>query len=64
MPVYMVDRTLTGISMDELAGAQKAAIETSKKFTTEASQCVTSEVRLFQAKHIACACLRLRTACS
>ena len=35
MPVYMVDRTLTGISMDQLAGAQKAAIETSQKFTRE-----------------------------
>ena len=29
MPVYMVDRQLPGISMDDLAGAQRAAIEAS-----------------------------------
>ncbi len=33
MAVYMVERDLTGLTMDELAGAQKAAIETSQKFT-------------------------------
>ncbi len=27
MPVYMVDRDLPGVTMDALAGAQKAAIE-------------------------------------
>src|SRR3954466_4433382 len=35
MPVYMVDRTLPGVNMDQLAAAQKAAIETSQKFTKE-----------------------------
>ena len=35
MPVYMVDRSLPGISMDQLAAAQKAAIETSQRFTKE-----------------------------
>ena len=35
MPVYMVDRSLPGISMDQLAAAQKAAIETSERFTRE-----------------------------
>lgn len=35
MPVYMVDRDLPGIQMDQLAAAQKAAIETSQKFTAE-----------------------------
>ena len=35
MSVYMVDRTLTGIDMEGLAGAQKAAIETSNQFTAE-----------------------------
>ena len=35
MPVYMVERNLPGIQMDQLAAAQKAAIETSKKFTSE-----------------------------
>jgi hypothetical protein len=35
MPVYMVERSLPGIQMDQLAAAQKAAIETSDKFTAE-----------------------------
>ena len=35
MSVYMVDRDLPGIQMDQLAAAQKAAIETSEKFTAE-----------------------------
>lgn len=35
MPVYMVERSLPGIEMDQLAAAQKAAIETSDKFTAE-----------------------------
>jgi len=35
MAVYMVERDLTGITMNELAGAQKAAISTSQKFTAD-----------------------------
>ena len=35
MAVYMVDRNLPGITMDQLAGAQKAAIETCQQFTNE-----------------------------
>ncbi|HEV8384493.1 MAG TPA: DUF4242 domain-containing protein [Candidatus Acidoferrales bacterium] len=35
MSVFMVDRNLPGITKEQLAGAQKAAIETSKKFTAE-----------------------------
>jgi len=35
MPVYMVERDLPGIKMDQLAAAQKAAIETSDRFTAE-----------------------------
>ena len=35
MAVYMVERDLTGLTMDQLAGAQQAAIETSNKFTAE-----------------------------
>ncbi len=31
MPVFMVERNLKGISMDDLAGAQKAAIGTAGK---------------------------------
>jgi len=33
MPVYMVDRNLPGITMEQLAAAQKAAIETGKRLT-------------------------------
>ena len=35
MTVYMVERDLKGITMEDLAAAQKAAIETSQKFTSE-----------------------------
>ena len=35
MRVYMVDRSLPGITMDQLAGAQQAAIATSERFTSE-----------------------------
>lgn len=35
MPVYMVDRNLPGITLDALAAAQRAAIQTSQKFTSE-----------------------------
>lgn len=33
MAVYMVDRDLPGITMDQLAAAQKAAIETGERLT-------------------------------
>ncbi len=33
MSVYMVERELKGISMDQLAAAQKAAIETGKQMS-------------------------------
>ena len=35
MAVYMVDRDLKGITMDQLAAAQKRAIETGKQLTAE-----------------------------
>ncbi len=35
MSVYLVDRTLPGITMDQLAAAQKAAMETSQRFSSE-----------------------------
>lgn len=35
MPVFMADRDLPGITMDQLAAAQKAAIDTSKRFTAD-----------------------------
>lgn len=38
MTVYIVDRDLPGITMDQLAAAQKAAIETSQRFTADGKQ--------------------------
>ncbi|HXG76306.1 MAG TPA: nickel-binding protein [Gaiellaceae bacterium] len=35
MPVYMADRDLPGVTLDALAQAQQAAIETSARFTAE-----------------------------
>ncbi len=35
MAIYMVERQLKGVTMEQLAAAQKAAIETGKKFTVE-----------------------------
>ena len=35
MTVYMVERDLPGITLEQLGGAQKAAIDTSQKFTRE-----------------------------
>ena len=35
MSVYMVERDLKGISMEDLGGAQKAAIETAGRMTEE-----------------------------
>ena len=35
MAVYMVERDLPGITMEQLGAAQKAAIETGKQFTAD-----------------------------
>ncbi len=35
MPVYMVDRDLPGITMEQLAAAQHAAIATTERFAAE-----------------------------
>ena len=35
MAVYMVERDLPGITLEQLSGAQKAAIETSQRFSDE-----------------------------
>jgi len=35
MPVYMVDRDLPGIKIEQLAAAQKAAIDLGKKMTAQ-----------------------------
>ena len=38
MTVYMVERDLPGITLEQLGGAQKAAIETSQEFTSQGKQ--------------------------
>lgn len=35
MPVYMVERNLPGVQMNQLAAAQQAAIQTSQQFTAD-----------------------------
>ena len=35
MKIYLVDRDLPGVTLEQLASAQKAAIETSQRFTQE-----------------------------
>ena len=35
MKTYLVDRDLPGVTLEQLAAAQKAAIETSQRFTEE-----------------------------
>jgi hypothetical protein len=38
MPVYMVERDLPGIKMEQLAAAQKAAIEAGKELTAQGKE--------------------------
>jgi prolyl oligopeptidase PreP (S9A serine peptidase family) len=42
MPVYMVDRDLPGIQMEQLAVAQKVAIDLSQKMTAQGKLITTS----------------------
>jgi hypothetical protein len=35
MPTFVADRDLPGITLDQLSAAQRAAIETSERFTAE-----------------------------
>ena len=47
MAVYMVERDLPGITLEQLGGAQKAAIETSQEFTSKGKQ-----VRYIRSKYV------------
>ncbi|MGZ3336046.1 MAG: DUF4242 domain-containing protein [Isosphaeraceae bacterium] len=38
MAVYMVERDLPGITLEQLSGAQKAAIDTSRRFSDDGKQ--------------------------
>lgn len=56
MPVYAVERDLPGITMEQLAGAQKAAIETSERFTAEGKD-VRYIRSMFIPSEASCTCL-------
>jgi hypothetical protein len=56
MPVYMVDRELPGVTMDQLGAAQKAAIETGRRFT-EAGKNVRYIRNTFVPGEAHCMCL-------
>ena len=56
MPVYMVDRNLPGITKEQLAGAQKAAIETSRTFTAQGKN-VRYIRSMFLPEEARCMCL-------
>lgn len=56
MPIYAVQRKLPGISMEALGGAQKAAIDTSNKFTEQGTS--VKYIRSnFYPKDSKCTCL-------
>jgi muconolactone delta-isomerase len=38
VPIYMVERDLPGVTVEDLAAAQKRAIETGKKLTAQGKQ--------------------------
>jgi hypothetical protein len=56
MAIYMVDRELPGVTMDQLGAAQKAAIETGQKFT-EAGKSVRYIRTTFVPGEAHCMCL-------
>jgi hypothetical protein len=56
MAIYMVDRELPGVTMDQLGAAQKAAIETGRKFT-EAGKSVRYIRTTFVPGEAHCMCL-------
>ena len=56
MAVYMVERSLPGITMEQLGAAQKAAIETGKRMT-EAGQPVRYIRSTFVPQEAHCMCL-------
>ncbi len=56
MSVFMVERSLAGISTEELAGAQKAAIATAKKMS-EAGDAISYIRTTFAPEDGRCMCL-------
>ncbi len=56
MPIYAVQRKLSGITMEELGNAQRAAIDTSSKFTEQGTP--VNYIRSnFYPKDCKCTCL-------
>ena len=56
MPIYMVERNLPGITKEQLAGAQKAAIDTSRAFTAQGKN-VRYIRSMFLPEEARCMCL-------
>ena len=57
MAVYMVERDLPGVTMDQLAAAQKAAIDTGRQFTEEGKNVryiLTTGMRDFSMRTLSC----------
>jgi len=56
MTVYMVERDLPGVTLEQLAGAQKAAIQTSEEFSAR-GQAVRYIRSTFVPEESRCMCL-------
>lgn len=59
MAVYMVERDLPGVTMDQLAAAQNAAIETGKQFTSEGKNVRYIRTAFVPNQADVCVCLKL-----
>jgi hypothetical protein len=60
MAVYMVERDLKGITMDQLAAAQRRAIDTSSDFSTRGKSVRYIRTTFVPGENGLCACSRLR----
>jgi uncharacterized protein DUF4242 len=55
MPVYMADRHLPGVTLEQLIEAQKAAIQTSRRFTAHGRRvCYIRGVWVLGEAHVMC----------
>ncbi len=54
VPIYMVERDLPGVTVEDLAAAQKRVIEMGKELTAQGKQVR----RLFRGKTSVCVCLK------
>ncbi len=58
MSVFMVERDLKGITMDQLAAAQRRAIDTSAEFSSKGKPVRYIRSTFVPAKSVRCACSR------